>query len=84
MHKLLDCNPSIYLRHLLHVVADPLVAVAGDLFAQLLLSRSIQSLPRLGQLFPSKFDAFDGPVKDELVVGSNTTWERKCHLGILN
>ena len=59
------------------MVADPLVAVAGDLFAQLLLSRTIQSLPRLGQLLPSKFDAFDGPVKDELVVGSNTVWKRK-------
>ena len=66
------------------MVADPLVAVAGDLFAQLLLSRTIQSLPRLGQLLPSKFDAFDGPVKDELVVGSNTVCKRKCHLRLLS
>ena len=54
------------------MVSNPLVAVTGDLFPQLLLSRAVQSLPRLRQLFPSELDAFDGPVEDELVVGSNT------------
>ena len=58
------------------MVADSLVAVTGDLFSQLLLPRSIQSLPRLGQLLPPQLDALDGPVEDELVVGSNTAIER--------
>ena len=69
-----------HLWHLLHVVADSLVAVTGDLFSQLLLPRSIQSLSRLGQLLPSQLDALDGPVEDELVVGSNTVRNKRKRL----